>query len=120
MRFRWPVFPNKGDKKDDKEKHEDTVFLQSNQLFSRFQLSFPNLNIKKGSLNFFIGPVGAGKSAIFNAILNEMDFIDTEIPKSVRISIDSQISAFGEKVNINGSVAYVPANSWLQNSTIRV
>jgi ABC-type bacteriocin/lantibiotic exporter with double-glycine peptidase domain len=120
MKFRWPTFPNKAKKTEDKEKQEDTVFMHTNQTFSRFQLNLSSLSIKKGTLTFFIGGVGSGKSAIFNALLNEMDFIDLEIPKSVRISIDSQASFFGDKAHINGTVAYVPSNSWLQNSSIRV
>ncbi|XP_064629834.1 multidrug resistance-associated protein 1-like isoform X2 [Lineus longissimus] len=59
-----------------------------------------NLNVKSGSLVGVVGPVGAGKSSLINGILGEMDII--------------QGSA-----KINGSVAYVPQQAWIQNATLQ-
>jgi len=38
-----------------------------------FLLKIEDLYIKKNSINMIIGKIGSGKSALLNAILNEMD-----------------------------------------------
>ncbi len=47
-----------------------------------------------------MGQVGAGKSSILSALLGEMEKLKGS-------------------VNINGRVAYVPQQAWIQNSTLR-
>nr|KAI8765064.1 multidrug resistance-associated protein 1-like [Biomphalaria glabrata] len=61
-----------------------------------------NLNFKvtPGSLVAVIGPVGAGKSSLLLALLGEM----------------YKREGF---INIQSSVAYVPQQSWIRNSTVR-
>lgn len=48
-----------------------------------------------------VGNVGAGKSSLISALIGEMDKIEGEI-------------------NIDGSLAYVPQQAWIQNATLRV
>lgn len=60
-----------------------------------------DLNIKKGSLIGVIGKVGSGKSSLLHGILNEMYIRNNG------------------KLLVNGSVAYVSQQSWIQNDTVR-
>lgn len=48
-----------------------------------------------------VGSVGCGKSSLLSAILGDMHKINEG------------------KINVNGSVAYVPQQAWIQNATIR-
>nr|XP_054762700.1 multidrug resistance-associated protein 1-like [Lytechinus pictus] len=59
-----------------------------------------NLDIKQGSLIAVVGQVGCGKSSLLSALLGEMEKIDG-------------------KVFMQGSVAYVPQQAWIQNATLR-
>ncbi|XP_041474562.1 multidrug resistance-associated protein 1-like isoform X1 [Lytechinus variegatus] len=59
-----------------------------------------NLDIKQGSLVAVVGQVGCGKSSLLSALLGEMEKIDG-------------------KVFMQGSVAYVPQQAWIQNATLR-
>ena len=63
-----------------------------------------NLKIEKGDLIGIVGPVGAGKSCLLNAILNNLDALN---------------NTTGKKIKINGSVAYVPQKAWILNDTVR-
>ena len=56
--------------------------------------------MKKKILNKVIGKVGSGKSSLISAILGEMH-------------------KFKGNVNVNGSVAYVPQQAWIQNATLK-
>ncbi|XP_064640179.1 multidrug resistance-associated protein 1-like [Lineus longissimus] len=56
------------------------------------------LNVKPGSLVAIVGQVGAGKSSLLSAVLGEMEKISG-------------------KVDLQGSIAYVPQQAWIQNST---
>lgn len=60
-----------------------------------------NLNVGKGELAAVVGPVGCGKTSLISSILGETD----------RIS---------GGVNIDGTVAYVAQQAWIQNATLRV
>ncbi|GBM92933.1 Canalicular multispecific organic anion transporter 2 [Araneus ventricosus] len=64
--------------------------------------SLTNLNfrVKEGSLVAVVGQVGAGKSSLLAALLGDM------------------VKWCG-KVNVKGSVAYVPQQAWIQNVTLR-
>ena len=51
-----------------------------------------------------VGPIGAGKTCLLNAILNNLDILNNPDFK---------------KIKINGSVAYVPQKAWILNDTIK-
>ncbi|XP_012944861.1 canalicular multispecific organic anion transporter 2, partial [Aplysia californica] len=59
-----------------------------------------NLEVKPGQLVAVVGPVGAGKSSLLSAVLGEMH------------------RARGYS-NLNASVAFVPQQAWIQNSSIK-
>lgn len=59
------------------------------------------LEVPKGSLVGVVGVVGAGKSSLLSAILGEMEKTQGAI-------------------NVEGSVAYVPQQAWIQNMTLKV
>ena len=64
-----------------------------------FGLSDINIEIKQGELVAIVGHIGAGKSSLIAALLNEMEVIDGS-------------------VIINGSIGYVSQEAWLQNATL--
>lgn len=59
-----------------------------------------NLNVKKGSLTAIVGTVGCGKTSLISALLGEMEKIKG-------------------KVNVDGRVAYVSQQAWIQNATLK-
>ncbi|KAM3862958.1 ATP-binding cassette sub-family C member 2 [Diretmus argenteus] len=59
-----------------------------------------SLDIKPGRLVAVVGAVGSGKSSLISALLGEMH----------------GVKGF---VNIQGSVAFVPQQAWIQNATLR-
>ncbi len=59
-----------------------------------------NINVSRGSLTACVGPVGSGKSSLISAFLGEMEKLTG-------------------KVNIDGRIAYVPQQAWIQNATLR-
>jgi len=59
-----------------------------------------SLQIKKKNLVAIVGQVGCGKSSILSAILGDMEKIKGS-------------------VNTYGSIAYVPQQAWIQNSTLK-
>ncbi|CAM5157939.1 unnamed protein product [Natator depressus] len=58
------------------------------------------LDIKPGCLVAVVGAVGSGKSSLVSAVLGEMENLKGHI-------------------NIQGSVAYVPQQAWIQNTTLK-
>ncbi|CAG2102441.1 unnamed protein product [Medioppia subpectinata] len=68
---------------------------------SKYLLKDINCDVKRGELMAIVGPVGAGKSSIFAAILGELDDMTAG------------------SVGVNGSVAYVSQKSFCFNGTIR-
>nr|QBP17584.1 ABCC1-X8-like protein [Brachionus rotundiformis]QNH67883.1 ATP-binding cassette transporter subfamily C member 1 X8 [Brachionus rotundiformis] len=60
-----------------------------------------NFEVKKQKIVAVVGSVGSGKSSLVSAILGDMHKINEG------------------KINVNGSVAYVPQQAWIQNATIR-
>ena len=58
-----------------------------------------NLEIKRGELAAICGAVGSGKSSILASLLGDIDRIDGS-------------------VEVNGSIAYVQQNAWIQNATL--
>ncbi|XP_069809503.1 ATP-binding cassette sub-family C member 3 isoform X2 [Dendropsophus ebraccatus] len=63
-------------------------------------LSNINLLVPSGSLVAIVGHVGCGKSSLVSALLGEMEKLEGE-------------------VSVRGSVAYVPQQAWIQNSTLK-
>ncbi|XP_058980629.1 multidrug resistance-associated protein 1 isoform X7 [Musca domestica] len=59
-----------------------------------------NMHVKKNTLCAIVGTVGSGKSSVVQAYLGEMEKISGT-------------------VNTVGSIAYVPQQAWIQNSTLR-
>lgn len=59
-----------------------------------------NLEIKKGFLVAVVGSVGAGKSSLISAMLGEMEKLSGS-------------------VNLNGRLAYIPQQAWIQNCSLR-
>uniref|UniRef100_H3AIJ4 ATP binding cassette subfamily C member 2 n=1 Tax=Latimeria chalumnae TaxID=7897 RepID=H3AIJ4_LATCH len=58
------------------------------------------LEIKPGKLIAVVGVVGSGKSSLVSAVLGEMEHLKGH-------------------VNVKGSVAYVPQQAWIQNTTLK-
>ncbi|KAK8776949.1 hypothetical protein V5799_029711 [Amblyomma americanum] len=59
-----------------------------------------DIQVPKGALVAIVGQVGAGKSSLLSALLGDMERIDGA-------------------VNVQGSVAYVAQQAWIQNATVR-
>ncbi|KAI6229423.1 ATP-binding cassette sub-family C member 8 [Aphelenchoides besseyi] len=83
----------------------DTAILLRGTSYSWDHDSYPTLNdlnveIKKGSLTAVIGRIGSGKSSLIQALLGQM----------YRRDGWSQV---------DGRIAYVPQQSWIQNMTVR-
>ena len=62
-----------------------------------------NLKVKEGSIIGIVGEFGSGKTILFNAILNNLDIVNGP----------------NKKIIVNGSVSYVPQNTWIKNDTVR-
>ncbi|GAB1603326.1 resistance-associated 1-like isoform X1, partial [Argonauta hians] len=65
-----------------------------------FTLKDINIEIKSGQLFSVVGTVGAGKSSLISAILGEMEKLTGS-------------------VEIQGSVAFVPQEAWIQNNSLK-
>lgn len=59
-----------------------------------------DLEISEGKLVAVVGTVGSGKSSLISAFLGEMEKLKG-------------------KVNVKGSIAYVPQQAWIQNATVK-
>ncbi|ETN85367.1 hypothetical protein NECAME_16796 [Necator americanus] len=59
-----------------------------------------NVSVKRGQLVAIVGKVGSGKSSLLQSILGEMNKVSG-------------------RVNVSGSIAYVPQQAWIQNLTLR-
>ena len=59
-----------------------------------------NMTVKKGNLTAIVGSVGCGKTSLVSAFLGEMEKIKG-------------------KVNVDGTIAYVPQQAWIQNATLK-
>ncbi|XP_022169430.1 multidrug resistance-associated protein 1-like isoform X2 [Myzus persicae] len=63
-------------------------------------LSNINLRVSSGQLVAVVGTVGSGKSSLVSAFLGEMDKVSG-------------------RVNTKGSIAYVPQQAWIQNTSLK-
>jgi ATP-binding cassette, subfamily C (CFTR/MRP), member 1 len=59
-----------------------------------------NLRVKQGSLTALVGVVGCGKTSVISAFLGEMEKITGD-------------------VNVDGKIAYVPQQAWIQNASLQ-
>ncbi|CAG2061368.1 unnamed protein product, partial [Timema podura] len=59
-----------------------------------------NVNVNKGSLVAIVGTVGSGKTSLVSGFLGE-------------------INKLSGRVNTKGSIAYVPQQAWIQQSTLK-
>lgn len=59
-----------------------------------------DVKVKRGSLVAIVGSVGCGKSSLIAALLGEMEKVEGSI-------------------NVDGRIAYVPQQAWIQNATLR-
>ncbi|KAK1162808.1 multidrug resistance-associated protein 1-like isoform X3 [Acipenser oxyrinchus oxyrinchus] len=95
----------KSDSVDRKPLHPGSSVLVENGTFSWSKDGAPclkriNVSVARGSLVAVVGHVGSGKSSLLSALLGEME------KKNGRVSLQ-------------GSVAYVPQQAWIQNATLR-
>merc|ERR550519_1464188 len=65
-----------------------------------FTLRDIDLKVPKNSLCAVVGTVGSGKSSLLSALLGEMDMLKGDL-------------------KVNGSVAYVSQQAWIQNATLK-
>uniref|UniRef100_A0A672ZWU9 Multidrug resistance-associated protein 1 n=1 Tax=Sphaeramia orbicularis TaxID=375764 RepID=A0A672ZWU9_9TELE len=86
------------------ELQEDSVERKGanwfHQVFVLFVLCRLNVLIPEGALVAVVGHVGSGKSSLLSALLGEMDKLEGSVA-------------------VKGSVAYVPQQAWIQNSTLK-
>lgn len=109
MSFVWPVQKNEENRRKSEEELNKAPFTLKNM----------RLEIKKGSLTMILGKIGSGKTALANAILRELESLNYLSKISVGSSDKENDNEFKDLI-VNGSIAYVSQNSWLQNTTIKV
>ena len=85
--------------KDIKKDEENIPEIETIELLKDIKLT-----VEKGDLIGIVGPIGAGKTCLLNAILNNLDVLNNPSSK---------------KIKINGTVAYVPQKAWILNDTIK-
>jgi ATP-binding cassette, subfamily C (CFTR/MRP), member 1 len=61
-----------------------------------------NIKVKKGSLVAIVGNVGTGKSSLLAGLVNEMHILNKS-----------------GKINIDGKIALVTQQAWIQNATVK-
>ena len=61
-----------------------------------------NLEVERNELVAVVGQVGSGKSSLLSCLINEMSR-----------------SGYNASVNVNGRVAYVPQQGWMQNASLQ-
>ncbi|XP_005366979.1 multidrug resistance-associated protein 6 [Microtus ochrogaster] len=97
------VDPNGTDSSSSRCSSKDRISVH-NGTFAWSQESPPclhgiNLTVPQGCLLAVVGPVGAGKSSLLSALLGEL------------LKVEGSVS-------IEGSVAYVPQEAWVQNTSV--
>ncbi|KAK0397409.1 hypothetical protein QR680_002116 [Steinernema hermaphroditum] len=79
---------------------KDGSFMWDLSRDTPFALADINISIPSGSLVAVVGSVGSGKSSLLNAFLGEMNKLRGT-------------------VCVNGSIAYVPQQAWIQNLSLK-
>ncbi|EAS02570.2 ABC transporter C family protein (macronuclear) [Tetrahymena thermophila SB210] len=145
MKFDWPTKKSsKQIKMEEKEKKKqqksqnkkgDTAqesllgnqFENSSEIKenNKFQLKVLDLTVQKGDLAIIIGKIGSGKSALLQAILNELEMTSMDLQESLIASkiessvLQEKLTNYEKKIIVNGKTGYVSQNHWLQNKTIK-
>ena len=78
----------------------ETNEVTSEETSSSSKLSNINFEVNRGEFVAIVGPVGAGKSSLLNALVGEM-------------KKDSGSISFG------GKIAYCPQSAWIQNASVK-
>ncbi|OTF75225.1 hypothetical protein BLA29_009767, partial [Euroglyphus maynei] len=73
---------------------------------SSFQLDNIDVNINQPTLIAIVGTIGSGKSSLLAAILGQMNLTPKNLPNQCMY-------------HVQGRIAYVPQNSWINSGTIR-
>lgn len=81
---------------------EEQASTQSSCLF------IDSLNVKQGQLVCIVGPVAAGKSSVFRALLGDMHLVEAQ---ACAINLDTSVSS--------SSLAFAPQVAWLLSETVR-
>ncbi|CAD8191671.1 unnamed protein product [Paramecium octaurelia] len=124
----WPIEKNEQQKRALKKNQisDDVIVFNQVNENSQFLLRIDELKIERNTLNFIIGKIGSGKSALFNAILNELQKYNQYegMYNSISIRSDSLISGqrmltISDQIIIKGNIGYCSQTSWVQNMSIR-
>ncbi|CAD8124167.1 unnamed protein product [Paramecium sonneborni] len=124
----WPIEHIQQNNKDYKKNQifDNVLVFNQTDENSQFQLRIDELKIERNTLNFVIGKIGSGKSALFNAILNELQKYNQYEGKQNGISIrsDSLLSGqrmltISDQIIIKGNIGYCSQTTWVQNMSIR-
>ncbi|CAD8190047.1 unnamed protein product [Paramecium pentaurelia] len=124
----WPIEKNEQQKRAQKKNQisDDVIVFNQINENSQFILRIDELKIERNTLNFIIGKIGSGKSALFNAILNELQKYNQYegMYNSNSIRSDSLISGqrmltISDQIIIKGNIGYCSQTSWVQNMSIR-
>ncbi|KAL4480900.1 hypothetical protein ABPG73_020921 [Tetrahymena malaccensis] len=115
---------NKISKSADHLKATNQSNQQQEQKRGNFELKVFNFTINKGELAVIIGKIGSGKSALLQAILNELDsqpfnhlaFFDND---SKIKCLQAKLNNVNDQIVVNGRIGYVSQNHWLQNKTVK-
>jgi ABC-type multidrug transport system fused ATPase/permease subunit len=81
------------------KKAVEKVKEQSHKNEKAFTLTDVNLDLRSGELCIVVGKVGSGKTSLVNSILGEM-------------------ARRSGRVEVTGSIAYVPQSAWILNKTV--
>ena len=77
--------------------------------------------MKPGQLVAVVGQVGAGKSSLIQALLGEMEKHGGNVSLRVQCHTSSgcRSISISSSPSLQGSVAYVPQQAWIQNATLK-
>ena len=111
---------NLNNEKEKDEKDKSSVFISMNDSQSNLEISFESnkidykytiplltnitLKVEYGDLIGIVGHTGSGKTCLLNAILNNLDILN---------------SSNNSKIYINGTISYVPQTPWIINDTVK-
>jgi len=79
---------------------KNASFTWTNEPKGEITLKDLDFKVPTGKLIAIVGRVGCGKSSLLSSILGEMNKVSG-------------------RVNVNGSLSYIPQQSWIQNASVR-